>query len=61
MDEVCGLRKKEEVVVPADLHQGTAEVASWNRKKVWLSVVQLVESVIVLHLVSSGLQGRGCG
>ena len=42
MDEVCGLRKKEEVVVPADLHQGTAEVASWNRKKVWLSVVQLV-------------------
>lgn len=45
MDEVCGLRKKEEVMVPADLHQGTAEVASWNKKNVRISAVQLVHGV----------------
>ncbi|CAI8057826.1 Exosome component 10 [Geodia barretti] len=34
MDEACGLRKKREeeeaVLLTAPLHQGTAEVASWN-------------------------------
>lgn len=38
MDEACGLRKKEESFVPADLHQGTAEVASWNKRKVGLNI-----------------------
>ena len=38
MDEACGLRKKREeeeaVLLTAPLHQGTAEVASWNDIKV---------------------------
>ena len=34
MDEVCGLRKRDEVLVPSQIHTGTAEVASWNRKTV---------------------------
>ena len=38
MDEACGLRKKREeeeaVLLTAPLHQGTAEVASWNENKV---------------------------
>lgn len=35
LDEAAGLRKKEEEVAPQALQQGTAEVASWNKKKVW--------------------------
>ena len=34
MDEACGLRRKEETVLPPKLQKGTAEVASWNKKKV---------------------------
>ena len=34
LDEACGLRKKEELVPAQGLQQGTAEVASWNKKRV---------------------------
>ena len=40
MDEACGLRKKREeetAVLSAPIHQGTAEVASWNQEKVGFS------------------------
>ena len=32
MDEACGLRKKDEAIVPTQLQEGTAEVASWNKQ-----------------------------
>ena len=51
MDEACGLKKREEeavVISPHQLHQGTAEVASWNKTKVTLTLCTL--SLILVKL-----------
>ena len=34
LDEASGVKKNEQPVLPAVVQQGTAEVASWNKKKV---------------------------
>ena len=52
MDEACGLRRREEPFVPAELHHGTAEVASWNRTKVFMEIshqdtLGMEESVLI--------------
>ena len=34
LDEASGVKKNEQPVLPAVVQQGTAEVASWNKKRV---------------------------
>ena len=60
MDEACGLRKKEEVFTPAQLQQGTAEVASWNKKKVrMINIYCIFVTLSQTLLLGYWCRGRG--
>lgn len=59
MDEACGLRKKDETIVPTQLQEGTAEVASWN-KQVYTGIYTCIYCII-LYTVGSYYKAYSTG